>query len=265
MDIDALVQEIQSAPKYRDTAAETIRGLVEIEVERHKKEKQVVKAVRKRLHNIMAFYLGDADYRQAQVDIRKAFGTGEPKEIKRACRVILSDHPSTKERLEILDLFYARIFDVTGNPEVMLDIACGINPLTFPWMDLPNSLRYHAYDIHQPRVDFLNSYFELQSLEPLAEVRDVIFHPPQVQADVALILKELPRLDRNYEGAGIELIRSLPVTFVVLSFPVVSLHGGRDLTDHYRAYMNELGQGQSWRTTEIVFSNELVYCLEKAR
>jgi 16S rRNA (guanine(1405)-N(7))-methyltransferase len=265
MDIDALVQEIKSAPKYRDTAEETIRGLVEAEMGRHKKEKQVAKAVRKRLHNIMAYYLGDADYEDAQTILRRAFDKGESAGVKDACRTILADHPSTEERLEILDQFYDRIFNVTGKPEILLDLACGLNPLTYPWMGLSTSLRYHAYDIHQPRVKFLNAYFELQGLAPLAEVKDVIFHPPPIQGDVAFVLKELPRLDRNYQGAGLNLILALPVRHVVVSFPVVSLHGGRDLTEHYRAYMEEFVQGQNWRKTEIVFSNELVYCLDKAR
>lgn len=265
MDIEALIQEIKSAPKYRDTAEETIRGLVAVEVGRHKKEKQVVKAVRKRLHNIMAFYLGDANYDQAETMLRQAFKEGTSEEVKNACRAILSDHPSTEERLDILDQFYDRIFEVTGQPEIMLDLACGINPLTYPWMKLPPTLEFHAYDIYLPRVNFINTFFELQGLEPLAEVKDVVFHPPQARGDVALILKELPRLDRNYQGAGLSLIQALQVRYVVLSFPVVSLHGGRDLTEHYRAYMDELVGGLSWRMTEILFSNELVYCLDKGR
>lgn len=265
MDVDVLVQKIKAAPKYRDTAEETIRGLVEVEMGRHKKEKQVVKAVRKRLHNIMAFYLGDADYRQAEAALRQAFGSGDREEIERACRAVLADHPSTEERLEIIDPFYKRIFAVTGKPGILLDLACGINPLTYPWMDLPTSLQYHAYDIHQPRVDFLNTYFELQGLASLASMQDVIFQPPKQHGDVALILKELPRLNRNYQGAGLNLIQSLRVNHVVVSFPVVSLHGGRDLEGHYRGYMEQILKGQTWGATEIVFPNELVYCLEKAR
>lgn len=265
MDIDALVQEIKSSPKYRETAEETIRGLVQVEMGRHKKERQVVKAVRKRLHAIMAYYLGDADYQQAEAILRRAFERGGPDDVEKTCRAILADHPSTRERLEIIDDFYDRIFAVTGKPEILLDLACGLNPLTFIWMELPPSVRYYAYDIHQPRVEFLNTYFRLQGLAQLAYEQDVIFHPPEQPGDVALILKELPRLDRNYQGAALDLIQSLSVNYVVISFPVVSLHGGRDLESHYRAYMKDLVEGKGWLATEIVFQNELVYCLNKSR
>jgi 16S rRNA (guanine(1405)-N(7))-methyltransferase len=265
VEIEAIVQEIKSSPKYRETSEETIRGLVEVEMGRHKKARQVVKAVRKRLHTIMAYYLGDADYQQSEAALRQAFEQGEPESIKHACRAILAEHPSTRERLEVIDAFYESIFAVTGKPKVLLDLACGLNPLTFPWMDLPLSLRYYAYDIHQPRIELLNAYFELQGLDPLAYEQDVIFHPPEEHGDVALILKELPRIDRNYQGAGLELLRSLQVNFVVVSFPVVSLHGGRDLEDHYRQYMDELLEMDTWSAIEIIFSNELVYCLKKLR
>jgi 16S rRNA (guanine(1405)-N(7))-methyltransferase len=265
MDIDALVKEIKASPKYRETSEETIRGLLEVEIGRHKKARQVVKAVRKRLHTIMAYYLGDADYAHAREILSQAFGQGDPKEIENACRVILAEHPSTRERLEIVDEFYERIFAITGRPSSMLDLACGLNPLTFPWMRLPLSFQYHAYDIHQPRVEFLNTYFELQGLAPLAHEQDVIFHPPEEPADVALILKELPRLDRNYQGEGLSLIEALRVQYVVVSFPAVSLHGGRDLIDHYRNYVDQMVEGKSWQVVEVSFTNELVYCLSKER
>lgn len=265
MDIEAIIREIKASPKYRTASEETIRGVVALEAGRYKKERQVVKAVRKRLHGIMAYYLGDADYQQAEQTLRRAFDQGRSDSIKDACRAILMQHPSTQERLEIIDEFYQRIFAVTGKPTSMLDLACGLNPLTFPWMELPLSFQYHAYDIHQPRVDFINTYFELQGLTPLAREQDVIFNPLQESADVALILKELPRLDRNYQGGGSSLIEALQVDYVVVSFPVVSLHGGRDLEDHYRSYMGQIVKGKEWMLVEISFSNELVYCLDKTR
>lgn len=265
MDIEALVQEIKSSAKYHDTAEETIRGLVQIEAGRYKKPRQVAKAVRKRLHGITAYYLGDTDYAQAEALLHRAFEQGDKGDVEDACRSILSAHPSTQERLEIIGQFYAEIFAVTGLPETLLDLACGLNPLTYPWMGVSNSLKFHAYDIYQPRIEFLNAYFRLQGLQPLAHLQDVIFHPPQEPGDVALILKEFPRLERNYQGAGVRLLQSLPVRFVVVSFPVVSLHGGRDLEEHYRQSFEGLLAGLGWPATEIAFSNELVYCLEKTR
>ncbi|MCZ7669971.1 MAG: hypothetical protein M5U34_23740 [Chloroflexi bacterium] len=77
---------------------------------------------------------------------------------------------------------------------------------------------------------FLNHYFRLQGLEPLAKLQDVALQFPQEQADVALFLKEMPRFARNYGDLGRPLLEALNVHWLVLSFPEISTHGGRNLT-----------------------------------
>jgi 16S rRNA (guanine(1405)-N(7))-methyltransferase len=81
---------------------------------------------------------------------------------------------------------------------------------------------------------------------------------------VALFFKELHRFERNYEGAGLALLRALRVRYLAVSFPAVSLHGGRDLTDHYRSYFCELIADEPWRIVgELEYESELVFCVEK--
>ncbi len=261
--LDEIVAAIKSSNKYKDTAESTIRELTRVEMGRHKKTGQVTKAVRKRLHNIMAPYLGDTDYAVAEDKLRTAFSVGTTGAIREACTDILACHPSTQERLCILDRFYTEIFALTGSPVTILDLACGLNPLTFPWMGLPTTTHFYAYDIHETRIGFLNTYFALQGLPPLAKVQDIAFHPPDETGNVAFLLKELPRIERNYEGLGLALLRALRVTYVVVSFPIVSLHGGRSLAGRYRDFFLRLIREEGWPATEIAFENELVFCVKK--
>jgi 16S rRNA (guanine(1405)-N(7))-methyltransferase len=173
-------------------------------------------------------------------------------------------HLSTRERLPILDQFYDEIFAVTGRPARILDLACGLNPLAFPWMELPVlGTDFVAYDIHEPRVNFLNHYFILQGLPPLAYVHDIALQPPGESGDLALFLKEMPRFERNYAGGGRELLQSLDVRWLVVSFPTISTHGGRNLTNRYREFFFELIDGTGWPVTELLFDTELVFCAEK--
>jgi 16S rRNA (guanine(1405)-N(7))-methyltransferase len=159
--------------------------------------------------------------------------------------------------------FYTQIFAVTGKPRSILDIACGLNPLAFPWMGLETPLDFYAYDIHEARIAFLNHYFRLQGLPPLAKLQDVAYDLPTEQADVALFLKEMPRFERNYKGRGRPLLDSLNVNWLVISFPTVSTHGGRNLTNRYRDFMFQLIEGHNWPATELLFEGELVFCVEK--
>jgi 16S rRNA (guanine(1405)-N(7))-methyltransferase len=262
-EIEAIVASIKHSKKYRETYEGTIRGLVEVESRQHGTRKQVEKAVRRRLHEIVAPYVGDPNYDAAEVALREAFRAGDEAAERDACAHVLRAHASTRERLAILDRFYGAVFDVTGLPATILDVACALNPLTFPWMGLPCGVAYHAYDLHERRVGFINTYFALQGLAPLAKVQDVALELPRERGDVALFLKELPRFERNYGGRGLALLEALRVRWLVVSFPTKSLHGGRSLVVRYRRFFSELIAGKGWPATELTFENELVYCVDK--
>ena len=262
--VDAVVVAIKQSRKYRDTSEETIRQLAVEAVIEHKKSKPAEKAVRKRLHSIMAPYLGDPDYAAARRLLTDSFVGGDEKVIRAACRDLMYTHLSTRERLPILDTFYRDIFAVTGPPRRLLDIACGLNPLAFPWMGLPAvGTDFIAYDIHEPRVDFLNHSFILQGLPPLAFVKDVAVGAPAESGDVALFLKEMPRFERNYAGHGRNLLNAIDARWLVVSFPTISTHGGRNLTNRYREFFHQIIDGSGWPVTELLFDTELVFCAEK--
>jgi 16S rRNA (guanine(1405)-N(7))-methyltransferase len=262
--VEVVVHAIKESKKYRDTSEDTIRQLAVEAIATHKKAKPAEKAVRRRLHSIMAPYLGDPDYGIARELLTDAFVGGDMEAIKTTCRNLMYTHLSTRERLPVLDRFYSDIFAVTGRPSRILDLACGLNPLAFLWMDLPVlDTDFVAYDIHEPRINFLNHYFILQGLPPLAFVHDISLEPPQERGDVALFLKEMPRFERNYAGGGRALLEALDVRWLVVSFPTISTHGGRNLTNRYRAFFNELTDGTGWPVTELLFETELVFCAEK--
>ena len=270
--ITAVTDAIKNSRKYGDTSAATIRQLAEEAARQHKKPKAAIKAVRTRLHSIMAPYLGDPNYTAVAQQLSQAFAANDEEQIRQLCLQSLKAHLSTDERLPIMADFYAQIFAVTGQPQAILDIACALNPLALRWM-FPafsnqysvnsNQLRFYAYDIHEPRIQFINHYFTLEGLEPLARVQDVAMNFPQEQADVALFLKEMPRFTRNYGDLGRPLLEALNVRWLVLSYPSISTHGGRNLTSRYRDFMHQLIDGLNWPITELLFEGELVFVIEK--
>ncbi|MCP5093987.1 MAG: hypothetical protein GY943_00385, partial [Chloroflexi bacterium] len=242
---------------------ETIRELAIVAMRQHKKPKAAIKAVRKRLHSIMAPYLGDPDYALVSQQLTDAFAQNNSDQINQICHDALYAHLSTRERLPIMVSFYEQIFAVTGVPHSVMDIACALNPMALPWMGLPPKVDFYAYDIHELRIDFLNHYFTLQGMKPLAMLQDVAMTFPQETADVALFLKEMPRFERNYHGMGRPLLDAIQAKWLVLSYPTISTHGGRNLTNRYREFMAQLLEGKSWPVTELLFEGELVFCIDK--
>lgn len=258
----AVVTAVKQTKKYQATSEATIAALVADAARRYKSRKAVEKAVRTQLHHIMAPYLGDPDYPAAAAAMTAAFAAGEAA-VKALCRELMAAHVSTAERLPLLPTFFSEIFAVTGPPQTILDVACALDPLSLPWMGLTPPLAFYAYDIHEARVDFLNHFFRLQGLPPLARVQDVALQFPQERGDVALFLKEMPRFVRNYGDLGRPLLEALDVRWLVVSYPAVSAHGGRNLTSRYRDFMAQLLDGLPWPTTELLFAGELVFCIEK--
>jgi 16S rRNA (guanine(1405)-N(7))-methyltransferase len=232
---------------------------------RHKKRGDGIKAVRKKLHQIVALYLGDPDYAKALNELETAVQSANPELLKASCSHIMSTHATTRERLPMLDTFYRQIFEVTGKPGTLLDIACGLNPLSFPWMNLPTATHYYAYDIHQKRVTFLNQFFSLLGLLPLAKFQDVLTHFPEEKADVAFIFKEVHRFERRRQGCTLPLLDALQVHYIVVSFPTKSLSGRRDLAGQYHQLFYDMVKGRPWPVTEIEFEDELIFCVDKSR
>jgi 16S rRNA (guanine(1405)-N(7))-methyltransferase len=265
--LDPLIADILANRKYRELGipTATLRDLLEKELPNHRSPKDAVKAVRKKLHNIVAGYLGDPDYASASLLLAAAFQPGNAEQVKSACAAILSVHASTKERLAILTDFYPRLFAITGQPRVILDLACGLNPLCFPWMGLPAAVQYHAFDLNAPRVDFINHYFALQGLAPLAVQQDILINPPRQAADVAFFFKEAHRFEQRQRGCNRAFWQALNVRWLLVSLPPSNLTGRHSLIDGHRQLVYHNLQGLPWPVTELLFENELVFCIDKGK
>ncbi|NPV85441.1 MAG: hypothetical protein HPY45_05480 [Anaerolineae bacterium] len=263
--IERLVVQLQQSRKYHSLGlpAATIRALLEVELVRWHSEKQALKAVRQKLHNIVAPYLGDPHYPTALAALDRAFQSGDPLAIKETCGQILAAHVSTRERLPFAEAFYRQLFDVTGVPMVILDLACGLNPLMLPWMHLPAGVRYYAFDIHAPRVQLINHFLSRSGLPPLAEVRDVVLDPPPVEADVAFLFKEAHRLEQRLRGCNRPLWEALRVRWLLVSLPTSSMSGKRSLVDQHRRLVSTILRRLNWQVEEILFENEIVFCIQK--
>jgi 16S rRNA (guanine(1405)-N(7))-methyltransferase len=264
-DYDTLIDTILQSRKYRDLAipTETVRDLLEQELPRYRTQKEALEVVRKKLHNIMAPYLGDPDYQAAGRHLDEAFASGDAGRIRQICSTILEIHASSKERMPILESFYERLFSVTGKPKTILDLACGLNPFALPWMGLPADIRYYAYDIHQPRLDLINHFFSLQGIEPLGIKQDILVDPPQVEAEVALFFKEAHRFDQRQHGCNRKLWCALRVRYLLVSLPTNSLSGRHNLVERQRQLVYSTLAGLPWQVSELMFDSELVFCIDR--
>jgi 16S rRNA (guanine(1405)-N(7))-methyltransferase len=271
-ELDRIVAAVATSKKYRSICADTIRRLAERELASRGTVKAAAKATKRRLHQVYGAFEHDFDHEAAYQRLRHAYELGSDDEIKAACRHVMGQHSSTRERLPILDRFYRNIFAITGQPSLLLDLGCGLNPLALPWMDtvapqgsgqIPG-IRYVPLDIDTDRVRFLNRYLALAGLEPLARCQDILSHPPEDAADVALLLKMSPTLERQEPGATLGLIEQLTAPYVVVSFAVKSL-GGREkgMVEHYQQQFLGWLRDRQWPAEKLAFDSELVFIVTR--
>jgi 16S rRNA (guanine(1405)-N(7))-methyltransferase len=264
-DLDFLVRQIHNTRKYRNVeiTSATIVDLLKKELPVHNNHRDALKVVRRKLHNIVATYLGDADVPLSKQRLTEAFQSGDQAQVKVVCSDILASHASTRERISILEDFYSRIFTLTGQPGTILDLACGLNPFTFPWMHLPDTVQYHAYDLNCGRIDLINHYFLLQGLAPNAQADDILVTPPKIQADIAFFFKEAHRFEQRQHGCNLPFWKALHVRYLLVSLPTNSLSGQHPLIEGHRRLVYNLLKNQSWDVQEILFANEIVFCIDK--
>jgi 16S rRNA (guanine(1405)-N(7))-methyltransferase len=275
---DELVARIGSSRRYRSVDEALVRRLVREEQARGGRPDDVARRVRRRLHQVVgAFAPGSRSDRMLD-PVRDAWngdmdGTG----FRDACLQLLRAHASTRERVPHLAELYGRIWAVTSEPAgSLLDLGCGLGPLALPWMGLGPSVTYHACDADRAALMTVAGFFELVGRPATTYARDLAASPRDSSpapgslpaADVALLLKLVPTLDRQDPAAAGRLLRVVEARHAVVSFPVRSL-GGRDkgMQRTYRARLEQL-VAEAGRVTNVVEAsapNELVFVLELAR
>jgi len=262
-DIEKIVLEIKNSKKYRHICESTIRNMVLTGLEKNDNIKKAIKYAKKKLHHISALYLGDPDYDKEGERMKKAVEAGREDELKDICLEIASHHVSTGERMKIIDNFYEEIFKVTGKPEIILDIASGLNPLFFFRMNLSKNVKYYAYEINEKRVAFINDFFSLAGIAPCGKYQDVLVDYPEEEGDVAFLLKMVHCFEIREKGCTLPLLEKLKVPYLIVSFPTENIHKTRNIEKIYENMFLKMIKDKPWEIERIRFENELVFCLKK--
>jgi 16S rRNA (guanine(1405)-N(7))-methyltransferase len=253
-----VVAELRRSRRYGSLADATLRRVAEdaVRVERGRLQ-AAAKRSKRELHEIYGAYVGPPPpYARLERELRAAVATGDPEP---PLRNALAQHASSAERLPLLETFYERIFGVTGRPTSIADVAAGMSPLALPWLKLEPGTSYTALDIDAELVAFADRALDLLGLPHEVRVLDVLCDEPPA-ADLALLLKTVPCLEKQERGAGFDLVGRLDARAVVASFATASL-GGRPkgmARTHAEAFERE-GRTRGWRWERIDFPGELVY------
>ena len=246
--MNELFEKLSQSKKYRDVCPDTIRRVIAECEGRYKKAKDMEKAVREKLHGITSAFNelgGDVQRAVAELDTND----------DEALTAILKRHASTRERLPLsaMDALYAKIFEVTGQPNRILDLACGLNPVYL----------LHRFECDVVGVDISKSCI---SLFPGGVWGDLLCENaiPKERFHIALLFKILPLLERQKSGSAMDVMNRIDAEYLVVSFPTRTL-GGRNvgMEDNYTAWMEAHMPENRAIAARFTTENELYYILEE--
>lgn len=248
--MNELFEKLVQSKKYRDVCPDTVKRVLDECSLKYKRPKDIEKAAREKLHGITSAFMTESEY-------KRALKLAEDGDLEN----LLACHASTRERLpmEAMDEDYDRIFGVTGTPESVLDLACGMNPVYLRHR-LPQS-RIVGVDISGQSMAVIKAACD-------AEIRhgDLLCANsiPDARFDVALLFKILPLLDRQQAGSADGILKRINAKYIVASFPTRTL-GGRNvgMAENYSRWMEEHMPANRTVAARLESDNELFYILKE--
>jgi 16S rRNA (guanine(1405)-N(7))-methyltransferase len=263
--IDALVADISKTRKYRNISGDLIFRIGCDELTNQVRLRSAIKETKKKLHQVVqAYYIETVKYDFFLSRLETAFISGEIDLVKKICLEILGHHISTAERISILPDFYKEIFSDFQTVNSILDIGCGLNPFTIPWMPVSKGCVYHAWDIFYDLEIFLNETLKFLNVNGQAFTKDFLGSVNTLDFDVALILKSLPCFFQIDRKITMDSIRRIQARYIVISYPTRSIGGkNKGMVSNYEHQFNEMAAGENWSYRRILFPTELVYIIYK--
>lgn len=258
---DPMLEKLLHSKNYQCVCPDTVRRIYAECCQKYKKPKDAEKAAREQLHGLTGAFLSRDESAACMKDMHIWATSGRSDaDLERA----LTRHASTRERLPFARMYgmYAHIFEVTGTPSSVLDLACGLNPLYLG----ARGIACTGVDISGTAVTDINACASNYDLPIRAVCADLLCENavPAERYDLALLFKILPLLERQRCGAAMDVMHAANAKYLVISFPTRTL-GGRNvgMEGNYSAWMEAHLPENRRIAARFAEENELFYILEE--
>ena len=257
-DLDAIVSELRESRKYRHLCEDTLNRVGRWAQGRHPTHKLAVKNAKTKLHQVYGAFVEKVDFARLENLTSPLAET----DLTITCSEILGCHTSTAERLPFIQELYATLFGITGIPDRLLDLACGLNPFSLPWMSLPEGTKYEAWDIDSRMVSAVNHLFTSSLVKGTSRCRDLLVDKEALEADVVLLFKTLPGIEQQEKGISLQLLRKMSAEHIAVSFPSRSIGGrAKGMPEHYESIAETLALDLGRSMEKFTIPGEIFYVM----
>ena len=273
--INTILKIIKKSKKYCSLSEEILKkeikkyfqlnpkSIKHLEKPKSKKFKEVIKSIKSKIHLVYgSFQTKDKGKRDEY--LRNIQGINDYTNHD----MILSTSVSSKERLNDYKTLYRNIFKITGKPKKIIDLGCGLNPISYPYIGITD-LIYKAYDIDKDDCKFLNHYFNLMKsytkLKGIADVNDLsslkeIKKLPR--ADICFMFKFLDVIESKGHKLSEQIIKTLNCKHLVISFPTKTV-SGKKMKHPYRGWIEKMLERIDLEFEKLTTDNEIFYIIKK--
>jgi 16S rRNA (guanine(1405)-N(7))-methyltransferase len=265
--LSVLVSQVAANPRYREISIDLVRAIGEQELLKRRNLKEAVRETRSKLHQVaVAYQEKPIDYTPWKNEMERLSISLSDLEVQSYCRRMMERHASTHERLPILESFFKRCLEEIAPLQSVFDFACGLNPLTLPWIPLAKNALYYGCDIYQDMAVFLNHFLEHFGIPGKVEICNLIESVPTQRVQVAFLLKTLPCLEQLDKDISLRLLETVQAEYLLISFPAHSLSGrSKGMPRFYEQHFMDLVAEKAWPVKKFEFPTELAFLVHKER
>lgn len=174
----------------------------------------------------------------------------------------LETHISTKERLPYYSAIYREIFSITGKPKKILDLGCGLNPLSYRY--LKSTPEYYASELGKEDCKIIEKFFKENKIKGKVFQFDLLKddYSKLPKSDVCFLFKVLESLETVKKNVSLEILKKLNTRWIVVSFSKKSITG-KTIKKKGRSWLRRMLSelGYNYQTLDI--GDEIFYVIEK--
>lgn len=245
--MEELSKKIKLSKNYSSVSDDTIENFVLRESQKFKKQKEIEKSVKTKLHTQSTVFFDEQLKRidPAKIDFES----------------VLEFHTSTFERKNFKVEFFDFLKENLKEVKSVCDIACGLNPIDFcNFFDVE---KYLAIDVNFDCKEILQRFFKVKNIEGKVEICDVTKNLPKGQFDVVLLFKFLPLLESQKKGFSKEIFEKIKTNFFVVSYPTKTLSGKNvGMAKKYTQDLEDAILPQQQIVAFKEFENEIVFVIK---
>ena len=257
-----LVKLLLAGGKYVGLCNDALLRTARWSLARTNTPKMAFKTAKRKLHQITGAYLSRRGLKRIERDLSSV--RGGDASARQFCRRVLARHASNRERLPVMAELYQGLFSGTGSPATILDLACGLNPFSLPWMQLAADVAYTPLDMDSALVSVINLFMRKIGRGAPAICADILSSIPRERFDLVMILKALPCFEQQEKGVSERLLQELDASRILISFPAQSLGGhAKGMRAHYQGFVDNLVAGKKWRVEKLDFRSEFFFLINK--